>query len=276
MPPLLARSVASALRVLWLLLVGCGGGSPGAPSSPEVERRTLTVLAASSLTEAFTELAAVFEAGNAGVDVRVSFAGSQTLATQVRHGLQADVFASADPEHAEDLVTEGLLEAPRPFARNRLVLAVAPGLEVPRSLSELPLTPRLVLGAPEVPAGRYAEALLDAAEEQYGAGWRAGVEARVVSREPSVRQALAKVSRGEATAGLVYATDLAAADAEEAGVRAVSLPSGLAPDAILVQGVLRGSAQPRLAGAWLTLLDSPSGQATLAAHGFLPPDGAGP
>lgn len=234
-------------------------------SAPSPAPRTLTVLAASSLTEAFGDLEADFEAAHAGVDVVLSFAGSQALATQVRHGVRADVVASADAAHAEALAAEGLVSTPRAFAGNALVLALA--AEAPAvTLETLPEVGSLVLGAPEVPVGRYTDALLEAAAARYGAGWREAVEARVVSREGNVRLVLSKVALGEADAAVVYATDLAAGE----GVRGVELPAELAPRSRYLHAALVDAPAPTLAAAWLALVESPQGQARLAAHGFLP------
>lgn len=229
------------------------------------DRDALVVLAASSLTEAFGDLELRFEEEHPGVDVVLSFAGSQTLATQVREGLAADVLASADPEHARELADQGLAEAPRPFATNRLVLATARDLD----LARLPEVERLVVGAPEVPVGRYTVALLDAATTRFGEPWRAEVERRIVSREPSVRQALAKVALGEADAAFVYATDAATLD----GVRAVSLPADLAPPTELVHARLTHAPRPELAAAWMAAVEGAEGRRALEARGFEPPVG---
>lgn len=240
-----------------LLLLACASSSPD----------RLTVLAASSLTEAFTDLARVYEAQHPQVQVELAFAGSQALATQVRHGIQADLFASADEEHLEALAREGLVLAARPFAANRLVLAVSEQAEPGLELASLPQAERLVLGDHQVPAGRYADRLLDAAEDRFGAAWRAGVEARVASREPNVRLALAKVGLGEADAAIVYATDLVAVQ----GVRAVALPAELAPTPICAQALLASAQQPDHARGWMALVESPQGLQLLQEHGFQAP-----
>ena len=116
----------------------------------------LTVFAASSLTEAFEEIVAAFEAQNEGVDVLLNFDGSSTLALQITQGAPADVFASANEAQMQRVVKEGLAQMPQTFAGNRLVVIVPEDVEI-NSLEELANEARLiVLAAPEVPVGKYA------------------------------------------------------------------------------------------------------------------------
>lgn len=241
---------------LSLALLACATGPR--PESPP----TLTVLAASSLTEAFEDIAEDFEAAHPGVRVELSFAGSQALATQVRHGLRADVFASADPDHLASLAAEGLLADAEAFAENALVLAVPRGRALGASLARLPELGALVVGGEQVPVGRYTDALLDAAERRHGEAWRAEVEARVVSREPNARMVLAKLDMGEADAAIVYATDARISDAVEA------LPLPKAPRAVYAQAPLVEARSTELAQAWMAHVRSPEGQAALSARGF--------
>lgn len=125
----------------------------GAPAAAE----TVRVFAASSLTDAFREVAADFEEVQPGARAELQLAGSQVLRVQIEQGAPADVFASADREHARALWTAGLVGEPRVFARTRLVVAVPRGPGKVRSLGDLARPGvRLVLAAPSVPAGRYA------------------------------------------------------------------------------------------------------------------------
>jgi molybdate transport system substrate-binding protein len=245
------------LHALPLLLWGCG------PTASESEAsRSLTILAASSLTEVFPALASVFESQHPEVEITLSFAGSQTLATHVRHGLEADVFASANSSHVQALAEEALALDPEPFATNTLVLALAPGYTGAVDLEQLPRVGSLIVGAPEVPVGSYTLALFEAAQRRFGNEWRAEVEARIVSREPSVRLVTAKVALGEADAAIVYASDVA-----NQTLRHVLLPPELAPRATYFQVQLSGGPSPALAGAWMAFLKA-EGQAILVSHGF--------
>ena len=91
-------SCCVVVAALLPVLLGCGGsgGSEGSGES------ALTVYAASSLTEAFGELKDDFEEENSGTEVRLNFAGSSALLTQLEQGAPADVFASADEAKMDD------------------------------------------------------------------------------------------------------------------------------------------------------------------------------
>ena len=252
---------AAGIAAAALSLAACGGDGE--------RRETVTVFAAASLTDAFGELAAAFEARNPGVTVRVSFAGSAALRTQVLEGAPADVFASASPDEVEALDAAGLVVEAQGLATNTLVVAVAEetGQEVGafEDLAEPGL--RLVLAAAEVPAGRYARnslALADA-DGVYGPGFAARVLANVRSNEANVRATLAKVELGEADAAIVYASDLAG-DAPD-GVRAVAIPERFQVAAEYRIALL---SEGETARAFVAFVTSPEGEAVLARHGFSP------
>lgn len=263
------RTTLSVLVLLLLvalpwLAAACGRPAPGAAT------RSLSVFAASSLTEAFAELEQEMEAAEPGVDVMVSTGGSQALRVQIEQGAPADVLASANAEHVDALVKAGLVKASLPFAEGQLVLVVPPanpaGL---RSLEDLPEATRIVLGSPEVPVGQYARTLLDLAEARYGAGFRGRVEEHVVSLEPNVRQVLAKVELGEADAAIVYESDVVASR----DVLVIEIPAELAVPARYYVGVTTSAAEPQLAQRFVERLRSPAGHAVLGRHGFRASDG---
>ncbi|MBX2800501.1 MAG: molybdate ABC transporter substrate-binding protein [Myxococcales bacterium] len=224
---------------------------------------SLTVLAASSLTDAVTELGRAFEQGHPPAQVTPSFAGSHTLATQIRHGLQADVLASADEAHLASLHADQLVQPPRAFAGNTLVLALSDRIDPAVTLRTLTTVDTLVLGDPVAPVGRYTEVLLDAAQRRYGASWREQLEQRVASREPNARLVIAKVALGEADAAIAYATDATAVQ----HVNVVPLPE-LSPTAGYFHAELTTSTQPALARAWTAFVESEEGQQILRQHGF--------
>lgn len=239
-----------------LLFQGCGGGTSSAPA--------LTVLAAASLSEVLPDLETAYAQVHSGVDVQVSLAGSQVLATQVRYGISADVFASANAHHVEELIAEGLLEEGRVFASNELVLALSETWEGSPDLKSLTEVGSLVLGTPESPVGRYTERFLDTAGSVYGGDWLAAVRSRVVSRESNVRLAVAKVLLGEADAAVVYTTDCLGQKA----LRCVSLPEDLAPRVFYYQARLVHGPESDQALAWMDFVESEAGVEVLQRFGF--------
>lgn len=259
---------AAASLAAMLLLAPLFGACAKAPASADAARvHTLSVFAASSLREAFQALGPRFSATHPGVTVTFTFAGSQELRTQIEHGAPADVFASADDDHMNALVTAREADAPVVFAKNNLVIVCPKDGTTVTSLETLPSASRIVVGAPTVPVGRYAARLLDAASQRYGTDFKARVEAKIVSREANVRQVLAKVTLGEADAAIVYRTDAAVAK----DVRVVDLPPELAFDTAYPIAVLRAAHAPELARAWVDFVRTPEAQAVLAGAKFLPP-----
>ncbi len=243
------RSVAAALAAV-VLLSGCSGDTEGDRS----ER--LTVFAAASLTEAFTDIAGAFEDEHPGVEVTLSFAGSPDLAAQIEAGAGADVFASADAANMARIVEEGLSAgSPQVFATNSLAIVVEAGN--PKgitSLADLARDDLLVsLAAPDVPAGKYAAQMLDAG----------GIALEADSLEVDVKAVLARVSLGEADAGIVYVTDIAAAGDDVSGVR---IPKELNVVGEYPIVLLQGAGE--LAEEFVRFVLSDAGQVALTASGF--------
>ncbi|MCC7382698.1 MAG: molybdate ABC transporter substrate-binding protein [Deltaproteobacteria bacterium] len=244
-------------------LAGCTRSGATAPED------ALVIFAATSLRDAFTALGDDFRSTHPGTELTFNFAGTQELRTQLEHGAPVDVFASADQLHMDELVRTARVFDPVVFARNELVIVVAlEGAARLRTLADLPSADRVVIGAPEVPVGRYALEILDRAGSSLGADFRSRVEAKVVSRELNARQVLAKVSLGEAQAGFVYRTD---AQAAQERVRIVSIPSDLSVIAEYPIAIVSGAAHPALARAFVDLLRSASGLRALGEAGFLAP-----
>jgi molybdate transport system substrate-binding protein len=230
--------------------------------APAASAGTVRVYAASSLTDAFREMATTFERLHTGATVQMDFAGSQVLTTQVEQGAAADVFASADVAHAQALKRRGLLRGYTRFARNTIVLVVpARGGKV-ESLADVARAGlRVVVARQSVPVGRYTAELLAKVE----GGFADRVRANVVSEETNVRAVLAKVALGEADAGFVYATDAATATGQ---VRTIPIPGH---DAVMVEysiGVLSAAQDPAAARAFVDLVLGEEGQRILRRYGF--------
>ncbi len=254
----------ACLALVALCLAGCHADAEA--ERPESE---LVVFAAASLESAFRILGQRFEKAHAGVHVRMSFAGTQTLRVQLEHGAPTDVFASADRVHMQALFWGHRVERPVLFAENEPVLVVAPDRSSTlNALSALPRADRIALGAANVPIGRYSLEILDRATVLYGADFRSRVEAKIVSRELSVRQVLAKVTLGEADAAIVYLTDARSAQGK---VTVVPLPRSINLTVQYPVAMVTGAAHPRLAQSFIELLLSREGRAVLAEAGFREP-----
>ena len=245
------------LALSLLLVTSCGGSTaPAAPTAGSTAKQTLTVFAAASLKEVFTNLGAAFQQSHPGTAVTFSFAGSQTLTAQIQQGAPADLLATADAASARSVAAE-LVTTPTILARNRLAILVAPGN--PLHLSGLADLARpslkVVLAGPTVPAGKAARSALKAA----------GVAVKQVSDEPDVKAVVAKVRLGEADAGIAYATDARAAKGAVVGL---DLPgvSNVYPAA-----VLKRATHATLAAEFLAYLVSVEGQTVFQSYGFLPP-----
>jgi molybdate transport system substrate-binding protein len=230
----------------------------------------LIVFAAASLAEAFTDLGQAFEDSHPGVGVVFNFAGSQALRTQIEEGAIADVFASASPGELERLVATGDVapDAGHGFARNRLIVILPQ--DNPAWIAALGDLARpgvkIVLAAEEVPAGRYARQALINLNAAWGPGYAEAVLANVVSNEENVKQVVAKVSLGEADAGIVYATDALA----EPSLPTVSIDDSYNVIASYPLAVLVGAPRADLAEDFVGFVLSPEGQAILGSFGFLP------
>lgn len=244
---------------------GCGGNE-----GQRKEGSTLTVLAASSLTDAFGELESSFEEQNQGVDVSTSFAGSSELLAQIQQGAPADVFASADEAKMGIAVEEGLVTEPEIFARNRPVVIVPAnnpaGIEEFQDLAEAHA--RIVLAEEGVPIAGYAEDVLANADAEYGGGFAQKVFGKIVSREANVRAAANRVALGEADATFVYQSDVTEDIRDR--VRVIEIPENLNVLATYPIAVIEGSQNPELARRWIDLVLSDEGEGVLEEYGFLP------
>lgn len=254
-------------------LGGCGGGSEsgGAGSDGGESGGTLTILAASSLTDAFEELSKTFEKRNPGTEVRASFESSSTLLTQIQHGAPADVFASAAQEEMDEAAKDGLVAGkPEVFVKNREVIMVPAdnpaNIETLRDLAKPDV--RLVLAEDGVPAADYALQILDKANEEYGSGFEKDVLSNVVSREADVRASVNRVVVGDAEATFGYASDYTPDIRDRAEV--VPIPPDLNIVATYPIAALKDARDPDLARKWVDLVTSEEGQRVLEEWGFEP------
>ncbi|MFB7237497.1 molybdate ABC transporter substrate-binding protein [Streptomyces sp. NPDC056269] len=228
------------------------GSASGAPSA------NLTVLAAASLTDVFKTAGAAYEKSHPGTKLTFSFAGSQELVAQVSQGSPADVLVTADTKSMDKVKAD--TGTPAIIAKNRLVIATGEGnpfkVDDLKDLADTKL--KVVLAAPEVPAGKYSKQILDAQK----------VTVKPVSQEPNVRAVLSKVELGEADAGLVYKTDAASAADK---VDAVEIPDDQNAIAKYPAATIKDSKNAEAAAAFVAWLSSPEGQKILQDAGFQKP-----
>ena len=219
----------------------------GAAGGPD-----LTVYAAASLTNVLPRI---------DPSATYSFAGSNTLAAQIRQGAPADVFAAADTALPEALHAQGLCSKPVVFTRNALVVVVPEANPAHvRRVSDLARRGvKVDVAGAGVPVGGYTVQALRKLR------LLAAVERNVVSRETDVRSVLAKVALGEADAGFVYATD---ARTVAGRVRTVRLPARARPN--VAYAMCRVGTSTKAARAFVDAVLGGRGQATLRAAGFLP------
>lgn len=234
---------------------GSGSASGTGPASGSDLSGTVVVLAAASLTAPFTSLAKEFEAAHPGVEVKLSFGSSTTLAQQVAQGANADLFASAGVKALDQLPPSAASRPTTVLASNVLEIATPPGN--PREVSDLtaladPGT-NVVLCAATVPCGAAADGILK----------KAGVNPHVVSRELDVKATLAKVMLGEADAAIVYHSDVVSAGAKVTGVEIPPAQNTTLKYPLVTLGT------GKAASAFAAYLSGPAGEAALAKAGFL-------
>jgi molybdate transport system substrate-binding protein len=236
-------------------LSGCGDDDP-APASGG-GGKTLTVFAAASLTESFTELGRAFESAHPGVKVKFNFGSSATLAQQITQGAPADVFAAASPATMKTVTDASLAAGPTTFARNKLQIAVP--ADNPAKVGELKdlADPKVkvALCAEQVPCGAAAAKALDAA----------GLKVKPVTFEQDVKATLTKVELGEVDAALVYKTDVLAAAGKVQGIAFPEADKAINDYPIVA---LSKAPSPEPAKQFVALVLSAQGKGVLAKAGF--------
>lgn len=263
------RSLAACALVL-LAAGACAGPGQGSATTSEAtstsagsgsQQGQLTVFAAASLASPFDRIADGFEATSPGTEVTISYAGSSDLVSQLTAGAPADVLATADERTMRQATDQGLVPDPTVFATNELAILVAPGNPLgivgARDLAHPAVS--LVVCAPQVPCGAATERTLTAAD----------ITITPVSEEPNVTDAAGKVTSGQADVAVVYATDVARAEAAGTGT---GIPLGIdqVPNRYPIGVTEAALASPRaeLADQFITYVTGAEGQAVLEEAGF--------
>ncbi len=248
-------SVVLASAVLAAGIAGCGSEDSDSGDGK------VTVFAAASLTEAFTELGEQFEANNEGTTVEFSFAASSDLAGQIQQGAPADVFASADETNMKKVVAAGLNDGePQAFAGNVLEIALPEGNPGQVTGLEDFTEPGLKLAVCDlqVPCGSAATEIFK----------RAGLDPRIDSYEPDVKSVMTKIELDEVDAGLVYHSDVLAA-----GDRIDSIPVPAKFEVVNTYPIVlvKESSNPDGAREFIDLVTSANGATELGKWGFRKP-----
>jgi len=233
----------------------------------------LTVFAAASLTEPFTEIAEQLKKKHPTLEIIFNFGGSQALRTQLEQGAHADVFASADTVQMELAKKSDVVQGETPFfVKNRLVVIMPrdnPGqVREFRDLAKPGL--KLDLANANVPAGRYSRLAFNKANADYSETFVQAVLHNLVSEEENVKQVVTKVQLGEVDAGVVYVTDVT--PKVRAAIQTISIPDAYNQVAAYPIAVTREVRNPQAAEAFSSFVFSHAGQEILQAHGFLPFD----
>ena len=257
-------TVVAALAALALTACGSSASSSvtsSAVSSPsDTAAGSITVFAASSLKEAFTQIGKDYEAAHPGAKVTFNFGASSTLATQITQKAPADVFASASQKTMDTVTAAGAATGDKVFAVNTMEIATPATPTVPvTSLADLTKPGvKVVICQKDVPCGAAAQKLFT----------QDHLSVTPVSEEVDVKAVLSKVVLGEADAGIVYVTDVKAAGAKVTGVvipkdQNVTTTYPIAP--------ITASTNASTAKAFVDFVLSAAGQQVLAAAGFTSP-----
>jgi molybdate transport system substrate-binding protein len=254
----------AAVGVPALVLAACGdddddtsSATTESPADAPALEGDITVVAAASLTAAFTELGTTFESENPDASVEFNFGASSALREQILAGAPADVFASANTSNMDQVVDGGAATDPENFVTNQLEIAVPAGNQAGVTGLDDFANPDLLIGlcAEEVPCGEFGREVLA----------NAGVTTSIDTNEPDVRSLLTKVEAGDLDAGIVYVTDvLAAGDA----VEGIDIPADDNVIATYPIAALTDAANAEVADAFVEFVLSDEGQQILDSYGF--------
>ena len=255
--------VALAVSVIVSLAgVGQGEAAYHFGAQQKVLQGTITVSAASSLSDSFVEIASAFRKENPKVKIRFNFGSSSSLVAQIQAGAPSDVIASADLSNLEKLIKSGEVASagyPKIFAHNQMAIAVKPGnpLKI-KTVSDLKNAKFLSLCGATVPCGQYSATVLKLA--------RLNVNESKITRAVDAKSALNAVTIGDADAAIVYLSGVISA---KKSVTLVKVPKALNVDAIYGVALLRNSNNREVAVAFIDYLLSAKGQELLRSFGFI-------
>jgi molybdate transport system substrate-binding protein len=249
-------------RLLILIIVGTFASHAAA-----AELQEITVSAAMSLKNSFSDIGKAFEAANTAIKVTFNFGSSGDLTTQIQGGAPVDVFASAalkdmDALNSAELVVKDTMVN---FVSNSVVLVKPVSSKVRISSFEdlkRPDVKKIAIGNPmTVPAGRYADEVFESLK------LNDAIKDKLVFAE-NVRQVLDYAARGEVDAGVVYSTDAKTRSQDVAIVAAA--PEGAHKPVLYPIAVVRNSGNEKAARAFISFVRSEEGKKILERNGFRP------
>ncbi len=275
-----ARLPAS-FAALALAVAGCSSAAaslpiipletqPGTAAASIAPPANLTIFGAASLGAALAKVKTAYESANPGTTLTISTDSSSALETKIEQGAPVDVFLSADTANPQKLVDKGLAEGSvTKFAGNLLTVIVPAGnpagIKTPADLAKPGV--KVIAAGDTVPITKYATQLVANLAKQpgYPADLAARYAANVVSKQDNVSAVVAQIALGEGDAGIVYVTDA------RTSTRVVSIEVPIAANvpAAYAGVVIKGTANPAAAEAFMSWLTGPEGQAILASFGFL-------
>jgi molybdate transport system substrate-binding protein len=254
------RRFAVIAATLVAAAAGCsssGSGNSSSGASADQAGGTITVFAAASLTESFTQLGKQFEAAHPGDTVKFSFGPSSGLAEQITSGAPADVFASASPANMQQVVSAEDASSPQNFAKNVMEVATPP--DNPANVSSVNdlanKSVKVALCQPQVPCGVVAAEVFK----------NAAIAVKPVTLQPDVKSVLTQVETGNVDAGMVYVTDVQAAGSK---VKGVTIPASDNASTLYPIATISSSKHKSEAQAFMNYVLSPAGQQVLTAAGF--------
>lgn len=240
-------------------------GGSSSKKSESSSKEIITVSAAASLTEAFTDVEKEFETENPDIDVVCNFAASGTLRTQIEGGATVDVFASAAEDQMDKLASKGLIynDTREDFVKNSLVMIVPSGNVLGiTSMKDLtkPEVEKISIGNPDtVPAGKYAKEALTIA------GIWDSVSNKTILAE-NVKQALVYVETGEADAGFVFSTD--ASSAESGSIEVITSVPVTTPITYPI-AVISSTQHKENSQLFIDFVTGEKGKSILGQYGFI-------
>ncbi|MGM0509362.1 MAG: molybdate ABC transporter substrate-binding protein [Fusobacteriota bacterium] len=173
--------------------------------------KSITLFSAASLTEVMNEMKDEFKKEYPEYDINISYAGSNTLAQQIKEGAKFDIYFSANKKYANELFKLGLTKNSNKFVSNRLIIAVPKKNMKVKNLYDLGNSDiNIAVAGNNVPVGRYTKLMLErvASDKDYGKPFLKKVNKNIVSKDVDVKSVVSKLELNVVDAGIIYKTDI--------------------------------------------------------------------